>query len=320
MKIKSLLLALLSITAILPACKNDIEINAPWKETPVIYGFIDPNQTAQYIRITKTFQNALNLTPQQAAQLSDSLYFDTLQVTLTDMSTNAVFPLHRIDTTKDAGYFASDKNYLYTCNMSPVVDHAYRLDIFSPKSGKTYSATSNVVGPALIMPNAATYTLNIKPYRDDNFYLYRWDPAKNGVIYDAIIRYEYSEYPVGQPQNKVDKYADQYVAFNDETVFTFVRPTIEMNVFLKNALPYVPGVERAIRQVDYVVISGSPDLKTAIDISKPSTSLLQVKPEYTNIPGGLGVFTSRSTSIKVIPFANDSSKYYLTKGVANFPQ
>jgi hypothetical protein len=170
------------------------------------------------------------------------------------------------------------------------------------------------------MPNSATYTLNIKPYRADNFYLYRWTAARNGAIYDAIIRYEYSEYPVGQPQNKVDKFIDQYVAFNDETVFTFTRHTSELNFFLRNRMSFVPGIERSMNQVRYVVIAGSEDLKTAIDISKPSTSLLQVRPEFSNIQGGLGVFTSRSTSSKIIPFANDSSKIYLTQNVPNFPQ
>ena len=36
-------------------CDNEIDIAADWKETAVIYGALNPNQTKNYIRITRQF-------------------------------------------------------------------------------------------------------------------------------------------------------------------------------------------------------------------------------------------------------------------------
>jgi hypothetical protein len=52
MKLQNLIiLILLGIT--FNSCKNDLEINAPYEDTAVVYGFLDQNQPVQYIRIQK---------------------------------------------------------------------------------------------------------------------------------------------------------------------------------------------------------------------------------------------------------------------------
>ena len=66
----------LAALIVLSACKNEIDINAPYKDIPVVYGFLDQNQATQYIRIQKLYQNAANQTTDQGAKIADSLYFD----------------------------------------------------------------------------------------------------------------------------------------------------------------------------------------------------------------------------------------------------
>lgn len=329
MKLKNCLIILIVLMAI-QSCKNDIDINAPWKETAVVNGFLDIGTTQQYIRITKTFQNSANLTPQQAAQISDSLYFDTLIVYVVDLTTGVdTFNFSKnTSIPKDPGYFANDKNILYYDSMKPKLGDIYQLTIINPKSGKTYISQTSIVGFAPIMPgNIApnNYTLDIF-YTPGvpNYIQYEWHAAPNGVIYTALIRYNYTE-------NNVQKYTDQYIASNEETVFIYHFLSSQMNQFLINIfglrdLFHNPGdtlVFRKITGINYVILAGTNDLKTAVDLSKPNTSLLQVKPDFSNIQNGLGLFTSRSTSSLNIPFDPNtpySSEKNLTLNVKGFAQ
>ncbi len=327
MKLKNLFIIFIFFM-VLQSCKNDIEINAPWKETAVVNGFIDIGTTHQYLRITKTFQNAANLTPQQAAQISDSLYFDSLIVKIIDLTdTTQTFNFYKnTSIQKDPGYFASDKNILYYCdNMQPILGHVYKLYIYNPKSGNTYTSQTSIVDKVVIMKNSPTYQLDIfYDPKFPNYINFEWNIAQNAAIYTALIRYYYTE-------NSISKTADQLIAINDFDKFSFNFKSDQMNQFFINTFgrrdvinnPSDTLVFRKINSIDYIVLAGTADLKTAVDLSKPNTSLLQVKPDFSNIQGGLGLFTSRSTTTKYIPFdlkTPYSSEKNLTVNVKGFAQ
>lgn len=72
---------LLVICFSLWSCNNEIKIAAPWKETIVVYGLLDPAASVNYIRIQKAF-----LDPEgnafQFVQINDSIYPTNLEVKL----------------------------------------------------------------------------------------------------------------------------------------------------------------------------------------------------------------------------------------------
>ncbi|MCC7244082.1 MAG: hypothetical protein IT269_00265, partial [Saprospiraceae bacterium] len=53
---KLLFLPLLAL--LVASCSNDFDVAAPWKEIPVVYGLLSPQDTAHYIRIEKAFLDA----------------------------------------------------------------------------------------------------------------------------------------------------------------------------------------------------------------------------------------------------------------------
>ncbi len=64
--------------------------------------------------------------------------------------------------------------------------------------------------------------------------------------------------------------------------------------FIGNQLNDYSGLlGRRALQVELHLVAGGDDLSTFIDVNKPSTSIVQEKPEYTNINNGLGIFSSR---------------------------
>src|SRR5688500_8608899 len=100
------------------SCKNDIEVAAPWKETIVVYGLLDPAATVNYIRIQKAY-----LDPEgnafQFAGINDSIYPKNLVVKLivrkNGGTIDTLFPIlingDDENIKKDSGLFSATPNY-----------------------------------------------------------------------------------------------------------------------------------------------------------------------------------------------------------------
>ncbi len=78
---KLLLLLLLPLGLLLSACSNDFEVTAPWKEIPIVYGILSPQDTAHYLRIEKAFLDP-NQSALEVAQIADSLYYPENSITV----------------------------------------------------------------------------------------------------------------------------------------------------------------------------------------------------------------------------------------------
>jgi hypothetical protein len=318
---KSKISLLLFVLCCLAACKNDIEINAPWEEIPVVYGLLDVNQPTQYIRIEKAYQNAINLTTAEGAKISDSLYFKDIIVKLKNSYSETL--LTRVDTfTKDPGFFATDVNYLYKTNVTLDPAQTYTLEITSNQTGKKYTGRTQLVGKSTINI-APNYKFFIRPYLDYNRINFPFQPASNGFVYDVLIRFKYKEYPVGNPTafivKNIDYILDKNITDVPASGKTYNPYSRDWIFFIKSNIEANNAVTRELMQVDYVVIAGSKELKDIIDLSKPSAVIVQRKKDYSNIDGGLGIFSSRSETVKSsVPFQDDSSKIYLLKDLPNF--
>ena len=64
--------------------------------------------------------------------------------------------------------------------------------------------------------------------------------------------------------------------------------------FIGNQLNDYSGlIGRIPGKIEIIVVAGGDDLNTFIEVNRPSTSIVQEKPEFTNITNGLGIFSSR---------------------------
>src|SRR6188508_2297236 len=76
------------------SCSNELDITADYKETTVIYGLLNQNDTAQYVQIFKGFLDD-NMSALVIAQNPDSIFYDdSVLVQLNDG--NATYELERI--------------------------------------------------------------------------------------------------------------------------------------------------------------------------------------------------------------------------------
>ena len=104
------------------ACNNDFNPVSGYKDIPVVYGFLSPTDTATYLRVEKAFVDAAK-SPNEIAQIPDSLYYKDVTVTLVRTRDNARFILRQVDGTKEgyprqSGIFATSPNFLYKISSS----------------------------------------------------------------------------------------------------------------------------------------------------------------------------------------------------------
>ena len=141
---KKIFLILLTFLA-LTGCKTDFEVTAPYKETMVIYGQLNPVDHIQCVRISKAFLgegNALIMAQQQ-----DSIYYsDSLDVKMERYLDNVLMESHslvKVDTiSKDAGTFSYPHQVFYAYTNPVHTDGSiYKITVKNTKSG--FSATSS---------------------------------------------------------------------------------------------------------------------------------------------------------------------------------
>ena len=94
-----------------------------WKSIPVVYGLINAQDTAHYIRVEKAFLDP-NVSGPELARIPDSLYYDNIQVQIERTgSSEDTYTLNRVDGNlegfvREDGLFAKSPNYLYKLKLS----------------------------------------------------------------------------------------------------------------------------------------------------------------------------------------------------------
>jgi hypothetical protein len=69
------------LLVIFSGCKNDLKLNAPYKEIPSIYAVLNPSEKTQIIRINKVFLGEGDAN--QMAQVADSVNYAPGEITVT---------------------------------------------------------------------------------------------------------------------------------------------------------------------------------------------------------------------------------------------
>jgi hypothetical protein len=227
-----LVLGLLMLLAI-AGCKNDIELNAPYKEYPSIYAVLNPNENVQTIRINKVFlgEGDANV----MAKVADSVNYDEgdLSVMVTGAKINTTtgaitssktfyFGEQMVQTAP--GAFATAQR-VYTCATSnfDFTLNSYTLTVNNLKTGNVFTAKSKSLSPIKISgftplcappyPVSATNANKDNPDVFVSFYSLtvpktpyniRFYPNE-AVVYQPVLRFHFYD---SLPGTKIDRYID----------------------------------------------------------------------------------------------------------------
>lgn len=307
----------LAALALLGACKNELDVLAPYKESVAVYGLLNQDDTVNYVRVQRVFLgegNALTM-----AQIGDSAYYkpgevkvslqrikNGVPVSVTNpASSDMEIVLSEAYVQLEPGVFNTGQ-LLYKTNHPLYGDSQYRLLIHNNNTGADFSskdinpvgsfADKLTYGQQQSMLTASYAFINIVPSYGGQVICKYGSPTGAGVC-GLKLRFYYTEYSSGSPAEAKSVDIDLGVQYTSgsgggETIdLTYVGDA--MMYSLAGAIG--EGANIGYRTADsvrfYLNAAGS-DLALHNEINSTST-LAQDKPIYTNINGGIGIFSSR---------------------------
>lgn len=332
---KKLFLPCIAALAILTfnSCSEKFKIAAPYKDVTVVYGFLDMNDTAHYIRIQKGFldenQSALTM-----AKTADSSFYSNLSVRIERylMSTNGSnvvtytysdsFHIDRVDLTaegypKQPGAFFDAPNYAYkfTDVLNPM--YLYRLKITNLKTGRVDSADSRVISEnptngffvTPIDDNAQNLagmsffsTASYAYYTLDGAYRTPADQSNPIGVVQAIITFNWddSDITTGARTHRSYDYDAGYLPINTGNGFVYSIPNISLYNGLSLGMGTAPSnIRRLIDRCDITVYASTHDYlqyHNALEAQGTGLTGSDIAPVFTNVKGenAIGLFTAKA--------------------------
>jgi len=312
---KALIFFAVWMVVMLPSCETDFDVNAEWKDISIVYGILDPGQNTQYVRISKAFLGSGSAL--EYAKIADSLYYDTavIRATIFEYRDNQQFseillkpvwkpraadpssPFYNPDFVKVLVYQTLPFNPFKingndTVWLNPAAE--YRLEITNTKTGKVISSKTPLVNDFSIRKPLGNFISILNRETQNTI---QWNSAKNGIRYQTMLRFHYKEFT--NIFDSVAKFVDYdlgIVKSKDASGGQQIDLTYTGTSFYKFLGANIPAsstIKRHAVGVEMILAVIPEQFNTYLEVNEPSSSIVQERPEYTNITNGYGIFTSR---------------------------
>ncbi len=304
------LVALLAAIAVLQSCSNDFELTAPWKEVPIVYAILSPQDTAHYVRIEKAFLDP-NTSALQIAQIPDSIYYPegAFQAFIEEVNTGKRFPLTRVDGRlegypRQEGIFATSPNWLYKTKETLVPGRRYRLRIVRNDGRPDITAETTIPGNFIIQaPNPSLLPVRMTFLRGSSSNV-TWLSDSNGVYFTIRFRIRIRENNLNGTLVKRDTlYWTPVPSTRRSEVLTgngFISTERILSEsfyrFLVENLSPTTTTFRRFEGIDITVEGGGREIERYLETAAANAGITgaELISLYTNLSEGFGIFTGKN--------------------------
>lgn len=322
-------LALLSLLIIaFSSCKVEFSPNAEWRDVPNVYCVLDPEEDTVWARVQRCYLGEDNLYNYASIADSNNYPEGTLSVYLLAwqgkrnagnglVATNRLIDRWQLAYTervgKPDGSFASGIQPLYYCvpgkQLQKDSDCVFQLVVINNASGDTIAkASTTLVGflektisgrdtmeKVLVLPSSGRA-------REFGFRVgcrgeIKWNTLPRGRLYQPVVTFHYRK-----RNDTLGIDIPGYTLKNMYETSTLSSKTITQNRFLstiKNHLKDNTDSLFCVNNVDVTIYVCNEDLNAYISSHDNSVVSGQEYSTYSNIEGGVGIFGSRRTHIRV---------------------
>ncbi len=302
------------------SCSTDFDVTAPYKEIPIIYGMLNKDDSVQYIKINKAYLNNEGSAYDAGAVADSNLLPYPLEVKLYGrFSGSTTIDSIQLDTcylNKTAGNFNANNLYYrtpsgyklkYILNGRDTVWASYELIVRRQADRKLIARTT---APVVADFQFKGVQNELKLYSKASIkYLshpLKWAGAVNGKMYTCKLRFKYREVN-DQLGTSEEKFLDMPMFTNVKTSNSSGQAELNYNLsgeffftYLQNKLdPLEDAAARReyISPIEFYFNVAGEELSRYIEINNSSDGLSDVRPEYTNIENGLGIFSTRMNKV-----------------------
>ena len=328
MKKLFLYLSMLTCLAFFNACSTDVNLYAEYKDIPVIYGLLNASQDTNFIRINRAFSgsNDIHINANEVALIADSCnYPGKLDAYIVEYKTvygNNFEPTGRVielDTMtihdKEEGVFYSpDQKVYWTAEKFNVNANGnkYKYKLFVHKGNDTITSETGIVGGENF--KLITSQLSFASEESDKSNRIKFTEADNAEFYDMSFTFYYWESVNGAPfvqkqvsysfgaksKDELDKEngTSFYLNYGENTLFNLMERAIGGDTIVD---PLHPHIVRYFdpKPLKIFLAAGGDELYNYILVNS-QTGYSQTVPDYTNVAGGYGVFSSRLNLVKEV--------------------
>ncbi len=296
---------LVSFILLFGGCKNDIELLDNYHSALVCYGLLNPADSVHYVRVSKVFLGEGSALVMAQNQDTISFPIGTVHVTIEEwknglqmqnyvLSADTLIP-------RDSGVFHNPYQVLYR-GIFPVLKDGstYKLKVLDLVKGTSiYAETPIVQDVQMTNPSNNFMPLN---FWDTTSIRFKWESGTYGLRYNFKIRFHYSEEFTFDTTQISEHYIDWEVGNIDaleDAGNQSMSMTMRRDYFLKVLAQRIPSnlyVRRISGKIDFIFNAAAQDFATYIDVTNSNNNSTAALPIFTNIHGGYGLFSSRTTT------------------------
>jgi len=306
------------------SCSNDFELTDDWKDIAVVYGLLNPSDTAHYVKVGKAFldQETSSLV---VAQIADSLYYKDVSVELKELSASGdvdnTIQMSLVDGNmegfpKPEGVFAASPNYIYKTKDVLNPAKTYRIEILNGENSSLVTGETplipnfNVTRPRSVI-NSPSSRMRWTPGAVTSF---RWQLPEGASFFDltmevVIEEAENNGMPVVRtltwelekniiPNNSNVSGTSMNLGYDGEELYQFLAASLTEGQFCRKLI-----------QFNVKVDAGGESLYQYINAGQANTGITSTLPlpNYTNLSGdSRGIFSTRATTYENLVKADGS--------------
>jgi len=323
---------MLAVVAIfsLSRCSTEVDLNAPYASIPIVFGLLDAEVDTQWVRINRTWLGDGDQNIYALIQDSSEYENSRLEAQFSEVGSSNVYELKDtiLENKDENGAFFAPEYKAYYAVTSGVnsldEDSEYKLEIViddtvdvEAQTNLVKSVVGNITQPPIGVPN---YTMGFAQVNTINVnypeFTFKWTSTEGASRYDAVLVVHYVEnywaddnltvldstkaktieMSIGSVSPNDDE-GGQIMSklFSGSTFYTTLETRLEVNPRITRELGYWDDVNQIARAFDFVLMVANEDLAIFLEINAPVTNIIQERPEYTNVNGGLGLWGSRTS-------------------------
>ena len=322
-----IILLFATIATIFSACSTEFDVTAPYKEIPVIFGILNKDEAVQYIKINKAYLNDEG-SAIIAGSVPDSniypypieakLYASYTPLTDANIKYTDSVVLDTVHLNKEAGSFNANNifyktpagfkvKYLYS-NVSRDTTWAnYQIVVRRKSDGKLIAKSRTPIVADFLFSGTQNevklYNRFTKIYLNHTF---SWNGAINGKMYTTFLRFKFREVDdlVGSSEEKfVDMPMFENIKTSNSLGTSKISYTLSGEAFFTYLQAKLDPLTSPSARREYIAplelhfnVAGE-ELTKYIEINNGSGGLNDIRPEYSNVEGGLGIFSSRMSKV-----------------------
>lgn len=294
----------------LNSCETDFSLNGDYQIQPVVFGLLDHTKDFHTVKITKAYLgDGDNLV---YAKNPDSNYFNQVDATIREYIDNVFIREWTLfDTTianKDISglFYAPDQKVyaFFADDLDSTAEYELLIDLENGAhlvTGRTtmmdkFKLTGSLLNPAYRIAFAPLTVVDDQDYDNWNFtvneglhaarynykYTFRWTEtyADNSTATFSATRNNGDIFQTNAPSNPLTHQA----VFSGLDFYEWVGTVLVDDPTL---------VKRQMNGLDLKISVAHEDLNQYMQVGEPISGIAQVQPEYTNLTGSRGLFSSR---------------------------